>query len=264
MDKMIFRIQFLKNNIFNIKSIPVLVSIVLLIYLFSLISNDSLSNSIWSDIIYVLTNQSGFFCIFLLPFLYLCRNIINIENEIIIYRFKDFKDWINFQTINIVIVSLIYCILYFGIVFFVLFLCRNKNLNWFLDDILYTMPGIISFSENFSPMQGILLIFLRYYLILNLICIILQIMIGSKTTIYKYRFIIVAIIYFCFELLQSYSIPFVDFDCNVFKYYMESENYLFTCIMLNIHYIFYFAIYYLFVKDILIKKLEVFYDESNQ
>ena len=89
-------------------------------------------------------------------------------------------------------------------------------------------------------------------------------MIGSKTTIYKYRFIIVAIIYFCFELLQSYSIPFVDFDCNVFKYYMESENYLFTCIMLNIHYIFYFAIYYLFVKDILIKKLEVFYDESNQ
>ena len=156
MDKRIFRIQYLKNNIFNIKSIPVLVSIVLLIYLFSLISNDSLSNSIWSDIIYVLTNQSGFFCIFLLPFLYLCRNIINIENEIIIYRFKDFKDWINFQTINIVIVSLIYCILYFGIVFFVLFLCRNKNLNWFLDDILYTMPGIISFSENFSPMQRIL------------------------------------------------------------------------------------------------------------
>ncbi len=263
MDNKKFRIQYLKSHIFNMKSIPVLVGIVLLIYLFSMISNDSSSKSMWTDIIYVLTSQNGFFCIFLLPFLYLFRNIINIENEMVIYRFKDYKSWIHFQTINSMIVSLIYCILYFVIVLIVLFLFRNKDLNWFLDDILYTIPGIIAFSKHFSPIQAILLLFIRYYFILNIICLLLQMMLCFKRTIYKYRFIIVAIIYFSLELLQTNTLPFLDFHCNVFKHYLETKNYLLTCIALNVHFVFYFACYSLLAKKRLIKKLEVFSDESH-
>lgn len=211
----------------------------------------------WSSIIFIFCHQIFYCTIFIGGYLFFVRRIFLNPSLFLISRIKDKKQWLNYQVVSANVISLIYLIIYYGVIICTAFLF-NKTDNIFGKDlIVMNIVGIKSFSLFYSPITATITVFIRCFLLLVLFNNLLQLFsFFSSTVIKTYRYIFLFMIILLMIMFRSYYILLFDFDPNAFKHYIQGENICIYILRSNIHIVLYIYIIKYIVNNILINKLE--------